>query len=85
MFIVLLVTNFSMHTFAVCVFVTLSRPIKPGIGGRKQTFEDLLEEQLRLEEQRLKSAQKEQVKNVKWICKKKKKQLKAASQESFTS
>ncbi|XP_022595845.1 centromere protein J [Seriola dumerili] len=32
------------------------RPIKPGIGGHKQTFEELLEEQLRLEEQRLKSA-----------------------------
>ncbi|XP_026151060.1 centromere protein J isoform X2 [Mastacembelus armatus] len=35
----------------------LDRPIKPGIGGQKQTFEELLEEQLRLEEQRLKSAQ----------------------------
>ncbi|XP_014326981.1 centromere protein J isoform X1 [Xiphophorus maculatus] len=33
------------------------RPIKPGIGGQKKTFEELLEEQLRLEEQRLKSAQ----------------------------
>ncbi|XP_012993453.3 centromere protein J isoform X2 [Esox lucius] len=33
------------------------RPIKPGIGGQKQTFEELLEEQLRLEAQRLKSAQ----------------------------
>ncbi|CAK6968525.1 centromere protein J [Scomber scombrus] len=36
------------------------RPIKPGIGGQKQTFEELLEEQLRLEEQRLKSARKQQ-------------------------
>ncbi|KAM7406895.1 hypothetical protein PAMA_002880 [Pampus argenteus] len=36
------------------------RPIKPGIGGQKQTFEELLEEQLRLEEQRLKSAWKQQ-------------------------
>ncbi|KAM9850620.1 centrosomal P4.1-associated protein [Aulostomus maculatus] len=36
------------------------RPIKPGIGGRKQTFEELLEEQLRLEEQRLKSARRQQ-------------------------
>ncbi|KAK2905756.1 centromere protein J [Channa argus] len=36
------------------------RPIKPGIGGQKQTFEELLEEQLRLEEQRLKSAQQQQ-------------------------
>ncbi|KAM4731887.1 centrosomal P4.1-associated protein isoform 2-T4 [Anableps anableps] len=33
------------------------RPIKPGIGGQKKTFEELLEEQLKLEEQRLKSAQ----------------------------
>ncbi|KAF7645633.1 hypothetical protein LDENG_00200860, partial [Lucifuga dentata] len=33
------------------------RPIKPGIGGQKQTFEELLEEQLRLEEQRLKAVQ----------------------------
>lgn len=43
-----------------CVCV-LSRPIRPGIGGQKQTFEELLEEQLRLEEQRLKSAQQQQV------------------------
>ncbi|XP_038158581.1 centromere protein J isoform X2 [Cyprinodon tularosa] len=35
---------------------SLDRPIKPGIGGQKKTFEELLEEQLRLEEQRLKSA-----------------------------
>ncbi|XP_037542657.1 centromere protein J [Nematolebias whitei] len=28
------------------------RPIRPGVGGQKQTFEELLEEQLRLEEQR---------------------------------
>ncbi|XP_043987763.1 centromere protein J isoform X2 [Gambusia affinis] len=33
------------------------KPIKPGIGGQKKTFEELLEEQLRLEEERLKSAQ----------------------------
>ncbi|KAM4558341.1 centrosomal P4.1-associated protein isoform 2-T2 [Odontesthes bonariensis] len=37
--------------------VSQDRPIRPGIGGRKQTFEELLEEQLKLEEQRLKSAQ----------------------------
>uniref|UniRef100_A0A3Q1F8G8 Centromere protein J n=1 Tax=Acanthochromis polyacanthus TaxID=80966 RepID=A0A3Q1F8G8_9TELE len=37
--------------------VFLDRPIRPGIGGQKQTFEELLEEQLRLEEQRLKSVQ----------------------------
>ncbi|XP_029981433.1 centromere protein J isoform X2 [Sphaeramia orbicularis] len=36
------------------------RPIKPGIGGQKQTFEELLEEQLRLEEQRLKSIKQQQ-------------------------
>lgn len=43
-----------MHTF-LCV--PLSRPI----GGHKKTFEELLEEQLRLEEQRLKSARQQQV------------------------
>ncbi|XP_045062450.1 centromere protein J isoform X2 [Coregonus clupeaformis] len=36
------------------------RPIKPGIEGQKQTFEELLEEQLRLEEQRLKTTQQQQ-------------------------
>ncbi|XP_068590381.1 centromere protein J [Cebidichthys violaceus] len=36
------------------------RPIKPGIGGQKKTFEELLEEQLRVEEQRLKSAKQQQ-------------------------
>ncbi|XP_069011136.1 centromere protein J [Embiotoca jacksoni] len=36
------------------------RPIRPGIWGQKQTFEELLEEQLRLEEQRMKSAQQQQ-------------------------
>ncbi|XP_056144862.1 centromere protein J [Lampris incognitus] len=36
------------------------RPIKPGISGQKQTFEELLEEQLRLEEQRLRLAQEQQ-------------------------
>ncbi|XP_028292005.1 centromere protein J [Gouania willdenowi] len=33
------------------------RPIRPGIGGQMQTFEELLEEQLRLEEQRLPAGQ----------------------------
>ncbi|KAL0963606.1 hypothetical protein UPYG_G00308530 [Umbra pygmaea] len=33
------------------------RPIKPGIGGQKKTFEELLEEQLKLEVQRLKTSQ----------------------------
>ncbi|XP_061579079.1 centromere protein J isoform X2 [Cololabis saira] len=41
----------------------LDRPIRPGIGGQKQTFEELLEEELRLEEQRLKSAQQQQRQN----------------------
>ncbi|XP_074550957.1 centrosomal P4.1-associated protein [Halichoeres trimaculatus] len=36
------------------------RPINPGIGGQKKTFEELLEEQLRLEEQRLKSTRQQQ-------------------------
>ncbi|XP_071337565.1 centrosomal P4.1-associated protein [Trachinotus anak] len=40
--------------------ISQDRPIKPGIGGHKQTFEELLEEQLRLEEQRLKSARQQQ-------------------------
>lgn len=50
-----------VHTFTVCVSVSLSRPIKSGIGGQKKTFEELLEEQLRLEEQRLRSARQQQV------------------------
>ncbi|XP_070770408.1 centromere protein J [Enoplosus armatus] len=36
------------------------RPIKPGIGGQKKTFDELLEEQLKLEEQRLMSARQQQ-------------------------
>ncbi|XP_045563439.1 centromere protein J isoform X4 [Salmo salar] len=36
------------------------RPIKQGIEGQKQTFEELLEEELRLEEQRLKTTQQQQ-------------------------
>lgn len=43
--------------------MVISRPIKPGIGGQKQTFEALLEEQLRLEEQRLKTTQQQQVRD----------------------
>lgn len=39
----------------------LDRPIKPGIGGRMQTFEELVEEQLRLKEQRLQSVQHKQI------------------------
>ncbi|KAM9805020.1 centrosomal P4.1-associated protein [Neosynchiropus ocellatus] len=37
------------------------RPIKPGIGGQKKTFEDMLEEELRLEEQRRKTEQIQQI------------------------
>lgn len=48
----------------ILLFIFLSRPIRPGIVGQKQTFEELLEEQLRLEEQRLKSARQQQVRNV---------------------
>ncbi|XP_035507558.2 centromere protein J isoform X2 [Scophthalmus maximus] len=40
--------------------ISQERPIKPGIGGHKQTFEELLEEQLRLEDQRLKSARQQE-------------------------
>ncbi|XP_029567722.1 centromere protein J isoform X3 [Salmo trutta] len=36
------------------------RPIKQGIEGQKQTFEELLQEELRLEEQRLKTTQQQQ-------------------------
>ncbi|KAI3356056.1 hypothetical protein L3Q82_017325 [Scortum barcoo] len=43
--------------------ISHDRPIKPGIGGQKKTFEELLEEQLRLEEQRLKSARQQQSQN----------------------
>ncbi|XP_035629686.1 centromere protein J-like [Oncorhynchus keta] len=43
-----------------CELDSQDRPIKPGIGGQKQTFEALLEEQLRLEEQRLKTTQQQQ-------------------------
>lgn len=47
-------TNLSVCIHLLCL---LSRPIE----GQKKTFEELLEEQLRLEEQRLKSAQQQQV------------------------
>ncbi|XP_060944793.1 centromere protein J [Limanda limanda] len=43
--------------------ISQDRPIKPGIGVHKQTFEELLEEQLRLEDQKLKSAQQQQSQN----------------------
>lgn len=42
-------------------FCTYSRPIKAAIHGKKQTFEDFLEEQIQLEEQRLEQTQKLQV------------------------
>jgi hypothetical protein len=50
------------------VSMVISRPIKPGIGGQKQTFEALLEEQLRLEEQRLKTTQQQQVRDQPYFC-----------------
>ncbi|XP_062313672.1 centromere protein J isoform X3 [Osmerus eperlanus] len=37
-----------------------NRPIKPGIIGQKRTFEELLEEQLRLEDQKLRASQPQQ-------------------------
>ncbi|XP_034417296.1 centromere protein J-like isoform X2 [Cyclopterus lumpus] len=40
--------------------VFCERPIEPGIKGQKKTFEELLEQQLRVEEQRLKSARQQQ-------------------------
>lgn len=42
-------------------FCTYSRPIKAAIHGKKQTFEEFLEEQIQLEEQRLEQNQKLQV------------------------
>lgn len=48
-----------VHVFALCVSVCV--PLYRPIGGQRKTFEELLEEQLRLEEQRLKSAQQQQV------------------------
>lgn len=44
-----------------CVCAPLFRPVKLSIGGQKKTFEELLEEQLMLEEQRLKSVQQQKV------------------------
>lgn len=49
-----------IHVFIVFIWL-LCRPIRPGIGSEKQTFEEMLEEQLRLEEQRLRCAQQHQV------------------------
>jgi len=39
----------------------LLRPLQVGVGGRRKRFEELLEEQLSVEEQRLKSARQQQV------------------------
>uniref|UniRef100_A0A3B5ML73 Centromere protein J n=1 Tax=Xiphophorus couchianus TaxID=32473 RepID=A0A3B5ML73_9TELE len=47
-------SRISNNYATACPSWLFSRPIKPGIGGQKKTFEELLEEQLRLEEQRLK-------------------------------
>lgn len=44
----------------ICIlnnFIFMIRPIKAAIGEKKQTFEDYLEEQIRLEEQALKQKQ----------------------------
>lgn len=46
--------------FTTCTCLS-PRPIKPGIGGYTKTFEELLEEQLMLEDQRQKAAQQQQV------------------------
>ncbi|NXF19652.1 CENPJ protein, partial [Rhodinocichla rosea] len=44
-------------------FCTYSRPIKAAMHGKKQTFEEFLEEQIQLEEQRLEQTQKLQETN----------------------
>lgn len=45
----------------LCAWLALlSRPV----GGHKKTFEELLEEQLRLEEQRLKSVRQQEVRQL---------------------
>ncbi|MBN3322792.1 CENPJ protein, partial [Atractosteus spatula] len=52
----------TLHILFKCKLVAdlgAHRPIKPGIGSRKQTFEELLEEQMRLEELRLGENQEE--------------------------
>lgn len=54
-------SRISNNYATACPSWLFSRPIKAGIGGQKKTFEELLEEQLRLEEQRLKSAQQQPV------------------------
>ncbi len=51
------VCNTEVFLMCMCVCLPLSRPIE----SQKKTFEELLEEQLRLEEQRLKSVQQQQV------------------------
>ena len=47
------------YTFASCM--SLHVPFYRPIGGQKKTFDELLEEQLKLEEQRLMSVQQQQV------------------------
>ena len=42
-------------------FLNYSRPIKAAIQEKKQTFEEFVEEQMQIEEQRLKQKQKLQV------------------------
>lgn len=43
------------------IFFNYTRPIKAAIQEKKQTFEEFLEEQIQLEEQRLEQTQKLQV------------------------
>lgn len=43
------------------IFLNHSRPIKAAIQEKKQTFEEFVEEQMQIEEQRLKQKQKLQV------------------------
>lgn len=49
-------------------FFNYSRPIKAVIQEKKQTFEEFLEEQIKLEEQRLEQNHKLQVCGVFWCC-----------------
>lgn len=52
--------SYSIQNYMSC-FCNYSRPIKAAIHEKKQTFEEFLEEQIKLEEQRLEQNQKLQV------------------------
>lgn len=52
--------SYFIQNYKSC-FCNYSRPIKAAIHERKQTFEEFLEEQIQLEEQRLEQNQKLQV------------------------